>query len=120
MDSTTEAEGGRHQARGWNATLMAPEVLMGETAAIASDLYSVGLLGVYLLGGEVPHSKVDEDGLMQPFDRACIQRLGANSVKVVGRRGMEPVSGLFVTCLRTPCGARRMIDMIAQLLFEKL
>jgi serine/threonine protein kinase len=75
---------------------MAPEVLLGEPASQVSDLYSVGLLGVLILGGQIPHSKFTRDGQVQPFDRSCIiQRLGSNSVKVTGRRGMEPISDAF-------------------------
>ena len=51
---------------------------------------------ILVLGGEIPHSKFSRDGAVQPFDRSCIiQRLGSNSVKVTGRRGMEPVSDAF-------------------------
>lgn len=96
MGDSELSDGSRRKRVVGTPRWMAPEVLMGEPAAIASDLYSVGLLGVYLLGGEVPHSRVDADGVLQPFDRACIiQRLGVNSVKVTGRRGMEPISDAF-------------------------
>jgi serine/threonine protein kinase len=75
---------------------MAPEVLLGDPASQVSDLYSVGLLGVLILGGEIPHSKFSREGAVLPFDRSCIiQRLGNNSVKVAGRRGMEPISDAF-------------------------
>ena len=96
MGDSESVDGSRRKRVVGTPRWMAPEVLMGEPSAIASDLYSVGLLGVYLLGGEVPHSRVDADGVLQPFDRACIiQRLGVNSVKVNGRRGMEPISDAF-------------------------